>query len=207
MTLQKNIYVKCDELDNIPPLNKENWLYEIQLLKNLLRINAKVLQVGCMDGTRILALLKERADLIVTGLDVQKDLLDIAKQKIRKANVKVNLILADITKPLPSLSIGKFDYVLCLNNTLGYISDEQKAIDNMRKLGDKVILSVYGEKFTNELASEYFRSINLTVEKIDNNIFLTKELGNIKRYTKKEVEKWGGGIFDTPIGYLSVITT
>ena len=84
MTSAQEIYVHCDELDKIPALNKKNWLYEIELLKEELPLKATVLQVGCMDGTRIIALLKERPDLQIIGLDINKSLLDLAAQKFKK---------------------------------------------------------------------------------------------------------------------------
>ena len=79
MPAPKDVYIKCDELDNIPKINKDNWLYEIDLLKDKLSLNAKVLQVGCMDGVRIITLLKARPDLIITGLDIEPDMVEISK--------------------------------------------------------------------------------------------------------------------------------
>ncbi|MFH0868548.1 MAG: class I SAM-dependent methyltransferase [Candidatus Woesearchaeota archaeon] len=202
MPSPNEVYIKCDELDNIPKPNKENWLYEIELVKKELSLNAKVLQVGCMDGTRIMAILKGRPDLVITGLDMESGMIERSKKNLDKAGLKVQFIHADITKPL--LDSG-FDYVICLNNTLGYIPEEQKAIENMKKIGKKVILSVYGEKFTNELAQAYFKSINLQLVNIEKNIFHTKEFVNVKRYTREEVDNWKGKIIETPIGYFCII--
>ncbi len=202
MPSPNEVYTKCDELDNIPKPNKENWLYEIELIKKELSLNAKVLQVGCMDGTRIMAILKVRPDLVITGLDMESDMIESSKKNLNKAGLKAEFIHADITKL--SLNSG-FDYVICLNNTLGYILEEQKAIDNMKKIGKTVILSVYGEKFTDKLAQEYFKSINLQLINIEKNIFHTKEFVNIKRYTRKEVDDWKGKVIETPIGYFCII--
>ncbi len=202
MPLPKDIYVKCDELDNIPKPNKDNWLKEIELIAEEIKPNAKVLQIGCMNGVRIMALLEKRPDLEITGLDIEKNILEIAKKNLKKFNIKANLIHGDITKPL---EVEPFDYVICLNNTLGYIKEEENAIKNMKKLGKVVILSVYGKKFTDELARAYFKSINLELTSIKNNIFYTKEFINIKRYTKDEVESWGGKIIKTPIGHFTII--
>ena len=107
-----------------------------------------------------------------------------------------------ITKP-PNMN--QFDFITCLNNTLGYIPEEEKAIKNMKALGKKVILSVFGEKFNDDLAREYFKSINLELTEIEDNVFHTKEFVNVKRYTHKDVEKWDGKIIETPIGYFCVI--
>lgn len=202
MPSPKDVYIKCDELDDIPKPNKDNWLKEIKLMASEIKPNATVLQVGCMNGERIMALLEKRPDLNITGLDLEKDILEMAKENFKKFSIKANLVHGDITKP-PEM--GQFDYVVCLNNTLGYIPEEEKAIENMKKLGKTVMLSVYGEKFTDELARTYFKSINLELTGIDNNIFHTKEFVNIKRYPKGEVESWGGKIIETPIGYFAII--
>jgi ubiquinone/menaquinone biosynthesis C-methylase UbiE len=197
-----DVYVKCDELDNIPKPNRDNWLFEIEMLKKELSPNASVLQVGCMDGTRIIAILKERPDVRITGLDFEKEMISSSRKNIRRAGLKADFIHADITKPVP---VAGFDYVICLNNTLGYIPEEQKAVENMKRLGKTVILSVYGEKFTDELAEKYFKSISLELTGIEGDIFHTKEFVNVKRYTRKKVEEWKGKVIETPIGYFCVI--
>lgn len=198
----ENVYTKCDELENLPPQNRENWLYEIELLRKEIPLNASVLQVGCMDGTRILKLLRERPDLHITGLEIEPVFIPIAQAKIAHAKLKATFLPGDITAPPP---LPVFDYVVCLNNTLGYILDEEKAMSEMRKLGKKVIISIYGEKFTDDLACTYFKTINLNVDKIENNRFYIKNFSSVKRYTKKEVENWGGKIIETPVGYFCIL--
>jgi SAM-dependent methyltransferase len=203
MPLPNEVYVKCDELDNIPKLNKDNWLKEIELLSKEFPLNSKVLQIGCMDGTRIIALLDKRPDLKITGLDIEGYMVEKIKENLKKYNYSADVILGDITKPV---GVSGFDYVICLNNTLGYIFEEEKAINNMRGLGDKVIISVYGEKFDDSLGKDYFKAINLEVERIENNIFITKDFTNIKRYTRKDVEGWNPKeVIETPIGYLCIL--
>ena len=202
MPKPKDVYIKCDELENIPKPNMDNWLFEIELLSEELGANSKVLQVGCMDGKRIITLLDARTDLLITGLDIEKEMVDIAKDNLAKAEINAELIHGDITNP-PQL--GPFDYVICLNNTLGYIPDEEKAVENMKKLGETAIISVYGEKFNDELAHEYFSSINLEISTIENDRFHMKDFTTVKRYRRQEVENWGGRIIETPIGYFCVI--
>jgi SAM-dependent methyltransferase len=196
--------LSCDELNKLPEANKDNWLAEIELLKKGLPQKANVLQVGCMDGTRIIHLLKVRPDLIITGLDIEKDLLALAKENLKGTNLKVNLVEGDITKPLP---FSNFDYVICLNNTLGYIDDEYMAIENMKKMGKKLILSVYSEKFTDELGLTYFKAIGLKINQIKDNIFQAERFINIKRYARDEVNRWSGEVIETPIGYFCIINT
>ena len=129
MPLPKEVYVNCDILDKIPRENKDNWLFELNFLRKELSKNAKVLQIGSMDGTRILELLKARPDLKLTGLEIDKEIHDIAEKKLRGKARSVN---GDILDPP---DIGVFDYVICLNNTLGYIGNWKTAIENMERMG------------------------------------------------------------------------
>jgi len=202
MPTPKDVYVNCDVLENLPKPNRENWLCEIELLRNQFPQNAKVLQVGSMDGTRIIHLLKARPDLDITGLEVERSLVNIAKRKIAAAGLGANFVCGDITN---SPHLPRFDYVICLNNTLGYISEEERAIAEMRKLGKAAIISVYGEKFTDALARKYFTSLNLTTDRIEKDRFMLREFTSVKRYARKEVESWNAKITETPLGYFCVL--
>lgn len=198
----EDIYVKCDILDEIPKPNKDNYNYETELLSKLLPSGARVLQVGSMDGTRIIKLLKARPDLKLTGIEIEAPLVELAKKKVVEVDLNADFIHGDITN---LQDLPKFDYVICLNNTLGYIPDEQKAIENMKILGNNTIISVYGEKFNNDLAKEYFKILDLEIDHIDNNTIITKDFTKVKRYTKKEVDSWDCKITETPIGYFCIL--
>lgn len=200
--MQKSAYINCDELEKIPPLNKENWLFELDFLKNNLKSKASVLQVGSMDGNRIIHILGVRPALKITGLEIEADFVKMAKEKISKTNLTAKFIHGDITAPQ---ILPKFDYCICLNNTLGYIPDEKAAIRGMKTLGNVVIISVYGEKFNDDLAKKYFKSIRLDIESIVENKIVLKDFGVVKRYTKNEVESWGGKIIESPVGYIVII--
>ncbi len=202
MPSPKDVYVNCDVLEDIPQPNRENWLKEIELLKGELPQNARVLQVGSMDGTRVIRLLEARPDLKITGLEIEASLVELAKQKVTEAGLNADFIHGDITSP-PALS--RFDYVICLNNTLGYIPEQEKAIIGMKNMGKVIIISVYGEKFDDDLAHEYFKSIHLEIDRIENNTLIMRDFTTVKRYLKKDVESWGGQITETPIGYFCVI--
>jgi SAM-dependent methyltransferase len=194
-----DVYVQCDDLDNIPPPMRENYLYETQLLSEKLPKGSSVLQVGSMDGERAIRLLKVRPDLKISGLEIEASLVELARQKIAQAGVRMENILGDITNP-PNLP--QFDYVVCLNNTLGYIPEQQEALAGMGKLGKKVVVSVYGEKFTNDLAKQYFRSIGLSVDSIQGDNFIMKDFTTVKRYDTETVQSWGGNTTETPVGYF-----
>lgn len=201
MPQPKDVYVNCDVMENIPIPNRDNYLKEIELLRHEFSANAQILQVGSMDGSRVIRLLEARPDLKITGLEIEADLVEFARQNLKAAGLYADFIQGDITAP-PTLP--HFDYVICLNNTLGYIPDQTKAIENMKQLG-QVIISVYGEKFIDDLALSYFKSIHLDVNQIKNDFFIMKDFTTVKRYSKIEVESWGGKIIDTPIGYLCML--
>jgi len=182
---------------------RDNYLYETKLLSEKLPKNSTLLQVGSMDGERAIRLLNVRPDLKITGLEIEEPLVKLAKQKVSKAGVNMEPIRGDITNP-PDLP--KFDYVICLNNTLGYISSQQKALAGMRKLGKEVIVSVYGEKFTDDLARKYFEAIGLSINSIQDHTFLMEDFTAVKRYDRGTVESWGGDITETPVGYFCLFS-
>lgn len=204
MSNPEDIYIKCDILEDLPKPNRDNWLYEIELLSQVLPKNVRVLQVGSMDGTRILKLLKARPDLVLTGIEIEAPLVKLAKNKLEQAGLKADFIQGDITNP-PDMP--KFDYIICLNNTLGCIPDEDKAINGMKKLGNNIIISVYAERFNNALAKEYFKAIGLEIKSIENNLIVMKDFTKVKRYTREEVESWNCKIIETPIGYFCINLT
>lgn len=196
-----DVFVKCDDLDNIPDLMRQNYIFETDFLAENLTQNSRVLQVGCVDGERIRRLLAIRPDLKITGLEIEKSLVELAREKSKQFH-QASFIHADITQP-PNLP--KYDYVICMNNTLGYIDDDFKAISEMQKLGKKVIISVYSEKFTDDLAIDYFNQLGLEVEKIKNNLVTTRDFGSIKRYSKNTIAGWNGQITDSPVGYICIL--
>ncbi|MDO8648259.1 MAG: class I SAM-dependent methyltransferase [Candidatus Peregrinibacteria bacterium] len=207
MPLAKDVYIHCDVLESLPVENRENWLHELSFLERNLRQQSSALQVGCMDGTRILRLLERRPDLHLTGLDIDASLLEIAKENFKKVGKKVQTVHADITDATLPTRLNTFDAVLCLNNTLGYIADVNAAIANMKELGKTVYLSVYGEAFTDAIARAYFTQLGLAMEKIDGDHFLLRDFGDVRRFMKEDVEKWDGTIEETPLGYMVTIHT
>ncbi len=202
MAKPEEIYVNCDVLEKIPKIMQENWLFELDFLSKHLPKNATILQIGSMDGTRILRLLKIRPDLQITGLEIEQGFVTLARKNIANAGLNATFIHGDITNP-PKLPL--FDYVLCLNHTLGYIPDQKKALYAMQQLGKETIISVYGEKFDEKLANKYFASINLKLEKVENDFFIFKDFTRVRRYTKKEVLAFGGTVLETPVGYLCIL--
>lgn len=200
-----SIYTHCDELGNLPAENRKNWMMESALMCSLLKPNASVLQVGCANASRLIDLKTKRPDVSFVGIDIEGDLLKDARENITKAGMQLKTQLCDITSDAACAALGHFDYVLCLNNTLGYIPDEESALRNMRSLGTQVFVSVYGEKFIDDLARQYFSTLGLAVAAIKDNRFTFEDFTSVKRYTHEEVEAWGGQITETPLGYLCIL--
>ncbi len=197
-----DLFEKGDLIGSLPPLARANWLRECELVLDEITPNQTILQAGCTAGGRIIALKEKVPELNITGLDFDPEL--IRRAKLRLPDTR--FILADIENPnLPE----KFDGVLCLDNMLGYLKNESKAIAEMKNIAkEKLVVSAYGEKFTNALAQDYFKSIGTKVERIEGNLIFTKEFC-VKRYAKKDLLALLGGckITETPMGYFCVCST
>jgi len=202
-------YASCDELDNLPALHKDNWLKEVELLSKIVKPGSSVLQIGCAEGDRILFLSKSIKNVEWVGVDIVAAYAERFEKKLSGSGVNTKFVLGDICKPLGLER--KFDYVLCLNNTLGYIHDNPAAINGMRKYlkkGGKIVISVYSaSKFSNELAVKYFESIGTKLVKRFGNLFRTEDF-SLKVYTEPDlldimnIEK----IIPTPLGFVCVGT-
>ena len=202
MTAPIENLIHCDELDRLPEAHRANYLAELEILSRELPIGAAALQVGSMDGERIIRLLTLRPGLRLTGLEIEPELVDLARANIATAGLIAEVVVGDVTKP-PKLP--RFDTVLCLNNTLGYIKDPERAIAEMRRLGTTVGISVYGEAFDDALALAYFSSLGLSIDGINDNVVSIADFGLIRRFTQSDVASWGGSVRETPIGYFATM--
>lgn len=206
MQTPATVYTHCDELEQLPAENRDNWLQESAVISSLLKTNASVLQVGCANASRLIDLKTRRPDVRFLGIDIEEDLLKDARRNIEKAGLQLETRLCDITADEKCAALGHFDYVLCLNNTLGYIPDESAALRNMKSLGSQVLMSVYGEKFGDDLAQQYFTTLGLKVQTIADNRFTFADFSSVKRYARADVDSWGGLITETPLGYLCILS-
>lgn len=200
------IYTHCDELDALPSLNRENWLWETSYIASTLEKNATVLQVGSANGSRIVDLKTARPDLSIVGIDIEPNFITIAETLFEEKNISATTKLCDITNEKECERLGTFDWVLCLNHTLGWIPDEEKAIKNMRKLGKNVLVSIYGETFDNDAAAAYFKALGLKILSIDEVSIHLEDFCTVRRYGRNQIELWNGAIIKTPLGYAVRIT-
>jgi len=143
--------------------------------------------------------------LSFTGLEIDPALHAMALKRFEGTKAHAKSVLGDITKKETIDPLGHFDYAICLNNTLGYIPDEAASLTNMKHAADTAIISVYGEKFTDDVAREYFAGLALAVEDITDDAVHVKNFSTVKRYRQEIVQTWGGEIIATPLGYLCIM--
>lgn len=203
MPSARDIFVKCDELDRLPAGNRDNYLFELEWLASELPQGCHMLQVGSMDGMRIVRLLEVRPDVIPTGLEIEGDLVRLARHTVSQHGMSASFVHGDITAP--PVGLDCYDYTICLNNTLGYIPNVNAAIDQMKKTAPTVVISVYGEKFDDALAERYFDAIGLAVREIVDDTIVLKDFSSVRRFPRSVVSTWGGRVIETPIGYLTTL--
>jgi SAM-dependent methyltransferase len=199
MTEAGDVFVGADDLEGLPAINRLNYEFELDHLVTALPEGASVLQVGSMDGLRAARLLQRRPDLHFTGLDIDASLVDLAKRTVQEVGVSARFVLGDIVDP-PELP--RFDWVICLNHTLGYIPALNEALASMRRMGSHVVVSVYGEAFDDAAAAAYFDVLGLHIERFTIGGLVFGNGWVVHRFLRSDVEAWGGKLSDTPLGYL-----
>ena len=207
-------FLLADAHPGSPSLSAENYAYEEQAIPLQLRGVRRGLQVGCMNGTRVVRFSKAAPHAHIDGIEISETSVAIARRNVAEAGLDATILLGDITNPPPLLQPKSYDLVYALNNTLGYIPDIQRALDTMRMLSaDKVVLSLFSdERFTNDVALSYFGSMDIDPKgvEIDGNTFYVPDadgkLTTIRRFSRDEVLRWGGKIKETPLGFYVVLS-
>lgn len=101
----------------------------------------RILDVGCGSGKLVIECAKKGAD--VYGIDVSKNMIEIAKSYCEKNNVEVKLIVGDALEGLPknfdfSIALGMLEYLDCpnvlLNNMLASVKNGGKVIFSVPSL-------------------------------------------------------------------------
>jgi SAM-dependent methyltransferase len=205
-------YELADVHPGTPALNRANYEFEEAYMPLQLQGISRGLQVGCMNGTRVVRFSEQAPTTRIDGMEIAPDHVAIARQNVAKAGLDARIIIGDITshtyRPLE-----RYDLVYCLNNTLGYIPETQKTLAGMRALSRRAIaMSVFtDDKLTDAAALEYFASMGFAPDavEIDGNTFhMTADNGDVstvRRFNRDELISWGAVLTDTPLGYYAKI--
>jgi len=94
---------------------------EKDLINKYIPNYSRVLDVGCGNGRLIIELAKKRCR--VTGIDISKSMLNIARKRLRKEGIKAKLINSDIIKFKKKIF---FDVILILGNTWEQIPSSER---------------------------------------------------------------------------------
>jgi SAM-dependent methyltransferase len=102
-----------------------------------------VLDVGCAYGGFLVAS-KEAGARRAVGIDINPQLLDLARMQIADHRLKAEILQADITSPGIANRLGAFDIVLC-NDVIEHVVEPMVCAANLASLlkrGGKVFLEI-----------------------------------------------------------------
>ncbi len=115
---------------------KKNWYYYYnlkELLREKIKVNSNVFEVGCGTGN-LISYVKPRRGF---GIDISKNMIKIAKQKHSKEkNLKFMTGSAEDFK-----TIEKFDYIF-MADVIEHLGSVEKTIKNISKIMDKKTLFI-----------------------------------------------------------------
>ena len=114
----------------------------ISVMKKYSKFTVKdVLSLGCGTASHDVLLAKKAFNIL--GIDKSATMIKIAKEKIKKEGVKIDLKVSDLTK----FSVSKkFDFAMAMFNIAGYMADNEsmeKFLKNINKSLKKNSLLVF----------------------------------------------------------------
>jgi len=172
-------------LEQATPEIKDWFQREIVYLKKNIKPNSKILDVGCGFGRHIKILAEFSKEVV--GIDNNKDMIQKAKQNLSGLN-NVRLLLRDAQKL--EFEDNYFDYVICMDNTFGQISDKLKTLKEMKRVTKEegeVMISVCSEKAL-QYRIEDCKKLGLTITKIEAGKIYTKEGLISEQFTKQQLK-------------------
>jgi|GEM_PF-3228350 len=194
-------------------INSENFAFEERMVPLHLAGLERALQVGCMNGTRVVSFSEAAPGVPIDGLEINETFVNIARNNVRAAGLasRSRIILGDILSPPPELQQASYDLVYATNNTLGYL-DPAAALASMCTLSrGNVLVSLFSdERFTDEIARNYFAQMKMDINNmsIQGNQFVFDDGSNgltiVRRFNRDEVLDWGGELTDTPLGFYAL---
>lgn len=169
-----NFYENYYEASKIQPkiIGNKNFTYSymLKIIKQFLRKEMKVLDIGCGVGTIDFYLAKKCR--LITGVDYSCKAIKMAELNAQKLGILENLKFYQ--RKFPEQGIwGKYDMVLCLE-VLEHIKDDQLAVEKIKKLLCK-----------NGVALFSVPSLNSPLYKLGLAKWHDKKAGHKRRYTAK----------------------
>ena len=119
---------------------------------------AAILEFGCGTASNLVALNQRQPDLLLTGIDVDPDILEIARGKLERAGVKAGLVQYDGGElPLEDASQDG----VCTLLVFHHLTVEQKKlalaeIRRVLKLGGRFVLADWGRQRNPLLRAGFF---------------------------------------------------
>ena len=147
-------------------------LIDLILSKIKLKSSAKILDAACGAGRHSIALSQNGFN--VTGFDLSKTLLTIAKQESLKNNHNINFFRSDIRFPAVC---SKFDLILNLFTSFGYFESD---VDNFSFFRRGIDLLTDNGVLVFDYLNLYFLKKNIVPQS-------TKVIGNIEVFEKREI--------------------
>ena len=131
------------------------------------------LDVGVGSGRNAKPLLEKVRPSLV-GLDLTKEMLEVARNKMAPCKQYLNLILGD-AEHLPFVA-GTFDAILCVS-TMHYFTHQKKIVKEFARLLKKNGMFVYGDLSPHESDNkEFFEKLERTISKAHARYYKASEM-------------------------------
>lgn len=112
--------------DYIFPVGQE----QLNLVQGVFDKGGKILDVACGTGTYTLALAKMGYDM--TGADISRSMIDMARANARRQGLDTAFYVADMMN-LSNFGSNSFDGVMCMGNSLVHLPDEASVLTALKE--------------------------------------------------------------------------
>ena len=165
---------------------KECFKFLHKILKKKVKKNKKyeLLDVGCANGELLFYLDKQFSNINFTGVDIRKDLIDLAKKKLPNSTL---LLKKDFNKKI--LIKKRYDFVICCG-VISIFDNLDIFINNLKKSVKK-----NGYLFIFNSFNEYDFDVIVSYKDLNSNIknyqsgWNTWSIKTIQKFFKKKVKK------------------
>ena len=153
----KNVDMKLSKIKNVTPVEYTAFVLIHRLIESLGRKVKNACEVGCGDGDFLLFF--EDYNIPILGIDVSKESVTIAKEKVRSPHVEIQ------AQDIVELK-RHFDIVFALN-VLEHVEHDDASIGTLSKIADWLVITVPAHK---RLYSKF-----------------DKNVGHVRRYDRQEL--------------------